>query len=169
MSWQNTADIIGVGDEPLKNSKPKSQTTSTHWGPGVAEIRDGQLTSVSDHPDDPDPSPINRNIASSLYGKARILRPAIRKSYLENGPIPSGSDPNQNKHDNNRGTEPFVEVSWNKALDLITSELNRVRSSYGNDAIYGGSYGWASAGRFNHAQSQLKRFLNTFGGFVRSE
>ena len=33
--------------------------------------------------------------------------------------------------------------------------------------MYGGSYGWASAGRFHHAQSQLHRFLNCAGGYVR--
>ena len=36
-------------------------------------------------------------------------------------------------------------------------------------AVFGGSYGWSSAGRFHHAQSQVHRFLNTaFGGYVRS-
>ncbi|MEM8627734.1 MAG: molybdopterin-dependent oxidoreductase, partial [Pseudomonadota bacterium] len=35
--------------------------------------------------------------------------------------------------------------------------------------IFGGSYGWSSAGRFHHAQSQLKRFLNAAGGFVRAQ
>ncbi len=34
--------------------------------------------------------------------------------------------------------------------------------------MFGGSYGWASAGRFHHAQSQLHRFLNCLGGYVRS-
>ena len=39
----------------------------------------------------------------------------------------------------------------------------------GPAAIFGGSYGWASAGRFHHAQSQVHRFLNTaLGGYVRS-
>ncbi len=38
----------------------------------------------------------------------------------------------------------------------------------GNEAIYGGSYGWASAGRFHHAQSQLHRFLKGFGGYTAS-
>jgi biotin/methionine sulfoxide reductase len=33
--------------------------------------------------------------------------------------------------------------------------------------VYGGSYGWASAGRFHHAQSQVHRFLNCLGGYVR--
>ena len=31
--------------------------------------------------------------------------------------------------------------------------------------IFGGSYGWSSAGRFHHAQSQVHRFLNTIGGY----
>ncbi len=51
---------------------------------------------------------------------------------------------------------------------LVAQELTRIRESHGNQAIYAGSYGWASAARFHHAQSQLKRFLNTIGGFTRS-
>ena len=35
-------------------------------------------------------------------------------------------------------------------------------------AIYAGSYGWGSAGSFHFPQGQLHRFLNLFGGFVRS-
>src|SRR6202011_3496497 len=30
------------------------------------------------------------------------------------------------------------------------------------------SYGWASAGRFHDAQSQIHRFLNLAGGYARS-
>src|SRR5207248_1255498 len=33
---------------------------------------------------------------------------------------------------------------------------------------FGGSYGWASAGRFHDAQHQLHRFLNLSGGYARS-
>jgi biotin/methionine sulfoxide reductase len=151
----------------VKDSAGNYKTTSTHWGPGIPVVENGVLKSVDAHPDDPDPSPINDNIASSLYGKARVTRPAVRKSYLENGPTTSGNDTNKQSY--KRGEEPFVEVSWDKALELIADELNRVRDNFGNEAIYGGSYGWASAGRFHHAQSQLNRFLNTCGGFVRSE
>ncbi|MEM7216528.1 MAG: molybdopterin-dependent oxidoreductase [Pseudomonadota bacterium] len=133
--------------------------TSSHWGVGIAHAEDGRLTHVEGHPDDPSPSPINRNIASSLNGSARVLRPAIRKNWLENG----GGNPG-----NQRGREDFVEVSWERALDLIAGEITRVRAEHGNQAIFAGSYGWSSAGRFHHAQSQLKRFLNTQGGFVSS-
>jgi hypothetical protein len=32
------------------------------------------------------------------------------------------------------------------ALDLVARELRSVKARCGNEAIYGGSYGWASAG-----------------------
>lgn len=132
--------------------------TSNHWGPGLVRVENNRIAAVDPHPDDPAPSPINANIAGSLNGTARVLRPAVRKGWLDNGP---GSAP--------RGTEPFVEVSWETVNKILATELLRVRQTYGNGSIYAGSYGWSSAGRFHHAQSQLKRFLNTQGGFVRSE
>ena len=67
-----------------------------------------------------------------------------------------------------RGADRFVEVPWDEALDLAGQELERVVREHGNTSIYGGSYGWASAGRFHHAQSQLHRFLNCLGGCTRS-
>lgn len=133
--------------------------TASHWGPGLARVRDGRLVSVDAHPEDLAPSAINGNIAGALNGAARVLRPAVRRGWLEHGPGPANG---------NRGREAFVEIGWDAALDLIAAEISRVRSAHGNRAIYAGSYGWASAGRFHHAQSQLKRFLNTCGGSVRS-
>ena len=60
-------------------------------------------------------------------------------------------------------------MSWDEALDLLGAELRRVRDTHGPGAVFGGSYGWASAGRFHHAQSQIHRFLNiALGGYVRS-
>ena len=144
--------------EPPADRKPL--LTSSHWGVGLAELSEGRLVAVRPHPDDPSPSRINENIPEGLSGSARLRRPAVRRSYLERGPLdPAGE----------RGAEPFVEVSWDRALGLVAEELNRIRATHGNQAIYAGSYGWASAGRFHHAQSQLKRFLNAAGGFVRSE
>lgn len=139
-------------------SEDVKKLTASHWGVGVATIRDGRIIAVEGHPRDPAAPEINGNIPGSIHGKARVLRPAIRKSWLEGKPkaVP-------------RGRDCFVEVSWDRALDAIASEITRVRKNYGNNSIFGGSYGWSSAGRFHHAQSQLKRFLNTQGGFVRSE
>ncbi len=130
--------------------------TSSHWGIGVVQTKDGRITEVNGHPSDPDPSLLNKNIPSGLHGRARILEPAVRSGWLDG-------------RKGERGSDTFVKVCWDEALDLIAHEMTRVREEHGNKAIFGGSYGWASAGRFHHAQSQLKRFLNTIGGFVRSE
>lgn len=47
-------------------------------------------------------------------------------------------------------------------------KINCLSTTHGNGAIFGGSYGWSSAGRFHHAQSQLRRFLNLTVGSVSS-
>ncbi|MEM9331925.1 MAG: molybdopterin-dependent oxidoreductase [Pseudomonadota bacterium] len=133
--------------------------TSSHWGVGIGSSLDGTLVEVSNHPDDPNPSPINGNIVSSLNGEARVLRPSFRRGWLKHG---------FGNPDNTRGKEPFVEVPWDEALDLIAHEIKRVKSQHGNRSIFAGSYGWSSAGRFHHAQSQLKRFLNSQGGSISS-
>jgi biotin/methionine sulfoxide reductase len=131
---------------------------TSHWGAfGVRAGPDGEVT-VTAHPDDPAPSPLIDNVPGALRHPTRVARPAIRRGWLRDGPGPS----------DRRGRDPFVEVGWETALDLLAAELDRVRAQHGNEAIYGGSYGWASAGRFHHAQSQLHRFLGLAGGYTSS-
>ncbi len=129
---------------------------AAHWG--TYRITEGtrgpRLTPM---PGDPDPSPIGLHQLAPELARSRVSRPAVRESWLRHGP---GSGQGE------RGKDKFIEVSWDEALDLVAAELTRVRETHGNEAIFGGSYGWASAGRFHHAQSQLKRFLNCIGGFV---
>lgn len=132
---------------------------STHWGTYFAEVRDGKLEGVRDYSGDPDPALIGPGIVDMVDHPTRISQPMVRKSYLENGP-----DADRTL----RGCEPFVAVSWDKALDLAAAELERVRTDHGNESIFGGSYGWASAGRFHHAQSHIHRFLNCIGGYTAS-
>ena len=64
--------------------------------------------------------------------------------------------------------KPSSTYPGDEALDMAAQELRRVADEYGNTAIFGGLYGWASAGRFHHAQSQLHRFLNLIGGSTRA-
>jgi biotin/methionine sulfoxide reductase len=89
----------------------------------------------------------------------RVTRPSVRKSWIEHG---WGARPEL------RGRESFVEVSWDEAIALAADALGCTIASHGNEAVFGGSYGWSSAGRFHHAQSQVHRFLNALGGYVRS-
>ncbi|MBP0623372.1 molybdopterin guanine dinucleotide-containing S/N-oxide reductase [Cupriavidus consociatus] len=134
------------------------RTHSAHWGAFHAGMQDGRLV-VTPHPGDPDPNPLIDNFPDALRHPARIAAPAIRRSWLERGP---GADIL-------RGGDEYVQVSWDKALDLLAGELRRLGEAYGPSTIYGGSYGWSSAGRFHHVQSQIHRFLNVaMGGYVRS-
>jgi biotin/methionine sulfoxide reductase len=60
-------------------------------------------------------------------------------------------------------------MDWDEVGPLIADLLARTVEQRGPSAIYGGSYGWGSAGRFHHPQSQVHRFLNCLGGYVSSE
>lgn len=128
--------------------------TAAHWGAYTFEPG-GPLVPVSD---DPAPSRIGRGWLSAAQDRdSRILSPVIRKGWLD-------GDRGQG-----RCCDSYVEVSWDEAFKYVASELDRVRAEHGNNAIFGGSYGWSSAGRFHHAQSQLRRFLNCIGGYVGSK
>ena len=130
----------------------------SHWGAFRVTVDNDEIVEVVGHPDDPAPSPLLRNYLDGIRNPSRVARPAVRRGWLDHGPGPSEG----------RGREPFVQVEWDEALDLVAAELQRVRAAHGNEAIYGGSYGWASAGRFHHSQSQLHRFLNCIGGYTSS-
>ena len=129
--------------------------TVSHWGTYRAEVRDGRLRALHGFEEDSDPSSIAEGMVDTLDDPCRIPGPMVRKGWLERG---AGSDRTK------RGAEPFVAVSWDEASRLVAGELERVIREHGNRAIFAGSYGWASAGRFHHAPSQLRRFLNCIGG-----
>ncbi|MDH3233734.1 MAG: molybdopterin-dependent oxidoreductase [Alphaproteobacteria bacterium] len=133
--------------------------TATHWGAYDVEVVDGRLTALQPIPSDPDPSPIGPGMVQAIDDTARIRAPMVRKDWLDNGPTARAG---------RRGRGPFVAVSWQRALDLVAGELERVRSAHGNQAIYAGSYGWASAGRFHHALGQIHRFMAMAGGYTAS-
>ena len=137
----------------------RSNYTAAHWGIYEVDAPAGERPRLRPFGRDPDPSPIGLDQLDPRVARLRVARPALRRSWLEHGP---GAAPER------RGREPFVEVDWETALDRVAAELLRVRESYGNSAIFGGSYGWSSAGRFHHANGQVHRFLNVIGGYVRS-
>ncbi|MBT5911279.1 molybdopterin-dependent oxidoreductase [Rhodospirillaceae bacterium] len=140
------------------NERTQHFPTATQWGTYDAEVEGGRLKQLNDYAADPAPSIIGAGLIDAIDDKVRVRRPMVRKSFLEKGLRSNKSD---------RGSEPFVAVSWDKALDLAANEIDRVRKHHGNKSIFASSYGWASSGRFHHAQSQIHRFMNLAGGYVR--
>ena len=151
------ADPQATASDSLPQT-PALQPHSAHWGLFSAGWRDGKLV-VAPHPGDPDPNPLIDNFPSAMQHRARVTTPMVRRSWLERGPGP----------DARRGEDEFVAMPWGEVLDRVAAELRRVKDKHGLESVFGGSYGWSSAGRFHHAQSQVHRFLNTsLGGYVRS-
>ena len=138
-------------------SRLKPVQTAAHWGVyHVSSQPESMALEAAPFAQDPDPSPLIAGLPAIVNSRLRIDRPYVRADYL--------TEAKRGPHA--RGSGRFIPLDWDRAIDLVATELTRVRSAYGNQAIYGGSYGWASAGRLHHAPSLLKRFLGLFGGFV---
>ncbi|MEJ2631851.1 MAG: molybdopterin guanine dinucleotide-containing S/N-oxide reductase [Acidihalobacter sp.] len=140
------------------SARPQSTFTMTHWGIYEIQASGGRIVDVKPWKNDPEPSRIGRSLLSVDH-PSRVRAPMVSKGWLE------GRGGGRRTR---RGGGEFVELPWDEALDLVAEELERVKRTYGNAAIYAGSYGWASAGRFHHAQSQMHRFMNVVGGYTRS-
>jgi len=123
-----------------------------HWGAFNALVEDGRVVGCEPFAQDPAPSPMLNAIPEMVYSPLRIARPAVREGWREGKP--------------RTGHDRFREVSWDEALDLVAGELTRVRRDHGDTAIFGGSYGWSSAGRLHHARTLVRRFLFLGGGCV---
>ena len=142
---------------PLTNSF--RALTTTHWGPFTAVVQGGRFTDVIPWEKDPNPSPILQGMQDRVYNPNRIKYPMVRAGYLKDGIRSDTAE---------RGQGNFVRVSWDQALDLVAAEVDRVRTEYGNQAIFGGSYGWRSAGKLHTSQVPMQRFLGLAGGFVNA-
>ncbi|WP_250482312.1 molybdopterin-dependent oxidoreductase [Caballeronia sp. GACF5] len=129
----------------------------SHWGAYTISVEGGKILDIEPSGFDPTPSPIIHSTRIWADPYRRILSPMIRRGWLESRDAASRE---------NRGNDQFVPVSWPEATKIVASEIDRVRNSFGNESIFAGSYGWASAGRFHHSSTLLKRMLNLLGGYT---
>ncbi|MGO4567973.1 molybdopterin-dependent oxidoreductase [Rhizobium sp. 2YAF20] len=147
-----------MSNEKQHSDAQASEFALGHWGMHRI-VRDAAGTPRLDAWEgDTNSSPIGLDQLSPEVQSLRVCRPSFRESWLREG---AGARRER------RGSDRFVEVPWDEAFDLVASELARVTTVHGNGSIFGGSYGWGSAGRFHHAQSQIHRFLNVIGGYVK--
>ncbi|HYZ33741.1 MAG TPA: molybdopterin-dependent oxidoreductase [Crenalkalicoccus sp.] len=130
---------------------------ASHWGYFDAVVEGGRVTAVRPFGPDPEPGALIESVPDAVHSQARIDRPHIRQGWLAG-----------RRRGHPRGGDPFVPVTWDQVTRILAEETARVRAEHGPNAIYGGSYGWSSAGRFHHARTQLQRFLGLGGGFTAS-
>jgi len=161
-----SAAAIGGGSAPavaaaLAPSGPALATrrvpTATHWGMMHAETEGGRLVRITPAKQDLFPSAMAEALADRVYSPTRVKYPMVRKGYLDKG---ANSDTSE------RGKGEFVRVSWERALDLVASELKRVKKRYGPDSIFAGSVDWHSVGKLHNSPVLLRRLLALNGGFL---
>ncbi|MFD2191794.1 trimethylamine-N-oxide reductase TorA [Pistricoccus aurantiacus] len=143
----------------LAQDASKEVISGCHWGVFKGVVEDGRAVEFKPWGNDPQPTPMLQGVRDSIYSASRIRYPMVRRAWLEQGP---GADPD------GRGDGDFVRVSWDKAIELVANEITRVREQHGQNAIYGGSYGWKSPGKLHNCKTLLRRMLNLTGGFTSS-
>ncbi|MBB4302936.1 trimethylamine-N-oxide reductase (cytochrome c) [Rhodobium orientis] len=131
--------------------------TGSHFGVHYAKVEGGKLVAVRPHEADLVPVEQATTLVDWAYSPTRIKYPMVRKGFLKDG---------VNSDRTERGKGEFVRVSWDEALDLVASELKRVKDEHGNGSIYGGSYGWRTPAMLHNCFNNLYRLLNLNGGFV---
>jgi molybdopterin guanine dinucleotide-containing S/N-oxide reductase-like protein len=88
-----------------------------------------------------------------VYGEDRVRYPMVRVDF----------DPNGERNPQNRGKSGYRRVSWDEALDLVASEVKRVQTKYGKEAvtaITGSHHNW---GLLGYKMSAFGRFFNMLG------
>ncbi len=115
-----------------------------------AQVVDGVVQRVKTddtHPDSPDHPQIRgcargRSQQQQIFGADRIKYPMKRKNWAPGG-----------GRKELRGRDEWVRISWDEALDIVASELQRIKEAYGNEGIL-------EVGSF------MSRPLSLFGGAV---
>ena len=91
-----------------------------------------------------------------VYSPARVRYPMMRVDF----------DPNGERNPQNRGTSKYKRISWDEALDVIASEMNRIKETYGATAILYqcDQHGENKVVQADHGAG--RRLLPLFGGYT---
>lgn len=132
-------------------SPVKKVPHASHFGAFYAHVQDGKIVDISPHESDKRPGAFTKALVDRNYSDSRIKHPYVRKSYLE------GKKNNRQM----RGNDEFIQVSWDKALDLVAEKIKTTK----RDNIYNATYsGWSHPGRVNSCPTLCGRFFNTVKG-----
>ncbi len=129
---------------------------NTSLGPMFLVKQGGKVVGVEQLKQDGEPWKLLGDMPDRLYNQARTKAPMVRRDFLKN----------REKSDRaNRGTRDFVEVSWDDAMKIVTEEMQRIKTKFGNASLHRGKSSWASNhAHFYRTEALLQRFLNGFGG-----
>lgn len=88
-----------------------------------------------------------------LYSESRLLYPMKRVDF----------DPNGKRNPENRGKSVYERISWDEALDIVASEMKRMRETYGPEAIASRCSSHHNFGNVGYRTGAWARFFNLLG------
>jgi anaerobic selenocysteine-containing dehydrogenase len=91
-----------------------------------------------------------------VYSPNRILYPLKRVDW----------DPDGDRNVENRGKSGYVRISWDEALEIIVSELKRVKEKYGPEAVLSQSDGHGEGKAIQAAHGSANKLLELLGGYT---
>ena len=149
-------------------------TNQTNGGPVFVYVKDGKIvrmTPIDFDSEDTQPwtikargksftpprkttlAPHGLASKSLVYSKDRLLYPMKRVDF----------DPEGERNCHNRGTSEYERISWDEALDIVTSEIKRMNRSYGPGAIFAVRSSHHTWGNVGYYLSAYVRFTNIIG------
>ncbi len=152
----------------------KVLTSCTNCGPITVTVKDGKVVRVRPlQVDEKDYSPWtikagDREYTSPmktalspfvlgerarLYSDERIKYPMKRVDF----------DPNGERNPQNRGKSSYERISWDEALDIVSSEITRIQGKYGQSAVTGMTSSHHNWGNVGYKMGPFSRFFNMIG------
>lgn len=149
-------------------------TTNTNGGPMFVYVKDGRIVRLTPIVlDDTDASswsvqargktfkpwrkstlsPHASALKSMVYSEKRLLYPMKRVDF----------DPNGERNPQNRGISGYERISWDEALDIVASEIKRMKKEHGPGAIAIPMPSHHQWGNIGYYLSALLRFGNLIG------
>jgi molybdopterin guanine dinucleotide-containing S/N-oxide reductase-like protein len=117
-------NLLSRPNTAIADSSEVSLICAHDTGPFYAHVKDGRW--IRSTPVEPN-ALVGHNaysVRNRLYAANRIRYPMKRADFDVN-----------NRNAQNRGKSQFVRISWDEALNLVSSELSRVKATYGPSAI----------------------------------
>lgn len=131
--------------------------TGSHWGAFRARVYAGKVQEIKPFEADKYPTDMLGGIKGIIYSPSRIRYPMVRYEWYLN----------RDKSDTTkRGDNRFIRVTWDEAITLFHSELERMQTQYGPWAIHAGSSGWRSTGQVHSCGNHMARAIAMHGHSV---
>jgi anaerobic selenocysteine-containing dehydrogenase len=163
VSWGGNACMVDSKDGKVIRIRPArfyDRYTKEEVKPWVMHARG----KIFDPGDKTLPPPLSLCYKKRVFSPARIRFPMKRVDFDPSG-APGSVGPG-GRNIQNRGTSKYVRISWDEALDIVTSEMNRIKEAYGATAILYQNDQHGENKTVHGPHGCGRKLLDLFGGYT---